>query len=81
MKEYFNAFYHFGDANIESCAKNREEAINQIYDYHMSNYAYTLEIDGDVVKKIDLMPEVREEYPLTAWEIESMRGDDMRKEC
>lgn len=81
MKEYFNAFYHFDAANIESYAKTAEQAIDDIYDYHMSNYAYTLEIDGDSVRKIDLMPRVREQYPLTAWEIDSIRGDDMRKEC
>lgn len=81
MKMYFNAFNFFDDVRIESEAKTRELAIDDIYDYHMSRYAFTLEIDGNSVRKIDLMPEVRSEYPLTAWEVDSIRGDDIRKEC
>lgn len=81
MKMYFNAFTFFDDIRIESEGKTCEQAINDIYDYHMHNYAYTIKIDGDSIYKVDLMPEVRNEYPLTAWEIDNIRGDDMGKEC
>ncbi len=77
MKMYFNAFNFLGDVRIESEGKTCEQAVNDIYDYYMSNYAFTIKIDGDNVSKVDLMPEV----PLTAWEIEGCRHDDNRKEC
>ncbi len=80
MVKYFNAFYFFDDERIESAAQTRELAIDDIYDYHMNNYAYTLRVNGNSIVKIDLMPEVKKKYPSSEWDIEAQRNDDKRKD-
>jgi len=58
---YYNAF-HTKDKNllIESKGLTKDEAIEDIIDYDLSLYAYTLEVSSKEAKRIDLEIEALE---------------------